>query len=115
MAAVCSSTAPRLPTLLPVPGAAKYTAHALPHLLAGCADRDANVRQCAVYGLGVLAQLHPHAFAPHVPPRCAPSSPSSPPPTPGARAPVCRRGPPPCALCGRRRGRGRGLGRLHVV
>ena len=48
-------------------GAAKYTAHALPHLLAGCADRDANVRQCSVYGLGVLAQLRPQAFAPHLP------------------------------------------------
>ena len=25
------------------------------------------MRQCAVYGVGVLAQLHSHAFAPHVP------------------------------------------------
>ena len=52
-------------------GAAKYTAHVLPHLLAGCADRDGNVRQCSVYGLGVLAALRPQAFAPHLPARAA--------------------------------------------
>jgi hypothetical protein len=28
----------------------------LPVLLQGCADRDAAVRQCAVYGLGCAAQ-----------------------------------------------------------
>jgi hypothetical protein len=46
-------------------GAAKYLGPAVPRLLAGCAERDANVRQCAVYGLGVAASLHAQAFAPH--------------------------------------------------
>ena len=48
-------------------GAAKYMEHALPHLLGGCKDRDANVRQCSVYGLGICAALHGQRFAPHVP------------------------------------------------
>ena len=46
-------------------GAAKYLGAAVPRLLAGCGDRDANVRQCAVYGLGIAASLHAQAFAPH--------------------------------------------------
>lgn len=37
-------------------GSAKYAPQVLPLLLAGCADRDANVRQCCVYGLGCAAQ-----------------------------------------------------------
>ena len=37
-------------------GGAKYAGQVLPLLLAGCADRDANVRQCSVYGLGCAAQ-----------------------------------------------------------
>lgn len=48
-------------------GAAKYLSYALPHLLEGCKDKDANVRQCSVYGLGVLAQMHQEAFRPSVP------------------------------------------------
>ena len=35
---------------------------AVPQLLAGCKDKDHNVRQCSVYGLGILAQQHHEAF-----------------------------------------------------
>lgn len=31
-------------------------------LVQGCRDPDANLRQCSVYGLGVLAQHRPQAF-----------------------------------------------------
>lgn len=48
-------------------GAAKYLSYSLPHLLEGCKDRDANVRQCSVYGLGILAAQHQEAFCPSVP------------------------------------------------
>ena len=37
-------------------GGAKYAPSVLPLLLTGCADRDSNVRQCSVYGLGCAAQ-----------------------------------------------------------
>lgn len=37
-------------------GSAKYAPQVLPLLLSGCADRDTNVRQCCVYGLGCAAQ-----------------------------------------------------------
>jgi hypothetical protein len=47
-----------------IAGAAKYLAHAIPKLLEGCKDRDANVRQCSVYGLGIVAQMHQDAFRP---------------------------------------------------
>ncbi|KAL4452685.1 hypothetical protein ABPG75_008347 [Micractinium tetrahymenae] len=46
-------------------GAAKYAGQVLPLLLSGCADRDANVRQCSVYGLGCAAQHRGEGFAPH--------------------------------------------------
>lgn len=48
-------------------GAAKYLSYALPHLLEGCKDKDANVRQCSVYGLGIMAAMHQEAFRPNVP------------------------------------------------
>ncbi|CAL5227386.1 g10339 [Coccomyxa viridis] len=43
-------------------GSAKYISDAVPQLLAGCKDKDHNVRQCSVYGLGILAQQHHEAF-----------------------------------------------------
>lgn len=43
-------------------GSAKYMSDAVPQLLAGCKDKDHNVRQCSVYGLGILAQQHHEAF-----------------------------------------------------
>ena len=43
-------------------GAAKYMNDAVPQLIAGCKDKDHNVRQCSVYGLGILAQQHHKAF-----------------------------------------------------
>ncbi|PSC74524.1 ARM repeat-containing [Micractinium conductrix] len=46
-------------------GAAKYAPLVLPLLLSGCADRDVNVRQCSVYGLGCAAQHRGEGFAPH--------------------------------------------------
>lgn len=36
--------------------------HLVEVLLQGCRDSDANLRQCSVYGLGVLAQHRPEAF-----------------------------------------------------
>ena len=35
---------------------------ALPILLAACSNPDADLRQCAVYGLGILAQHRSAAF-----------------------------------------------------
>ncbi|KAI7835878.1 hypothetical protein COHA_010225 [Chlorella ohadii] len=46
-------------------GGAKYAPQVLPLLLQGCADRDTNVRQCSVYGLGCAAQHRSEGFAPH--------------------------------------------------
>lgn len=38
--------------------------HAIPVMLSSCTADDANLRQCAVYGLGVVAQHRPEAFRP---------------------------------------------------
>ncbi|KAL4855412.1 Importin-5 [Chlorella vulgaris] len=46
-------------------GGEKYAAQVLPILLQGCGDRDANVRQCSVYGLGCAAQHRSQGFQPH--------------------------------------------------
>ena len=46
------------------PGSAQYVGQAVPVLLDGCRDRNANVRQCSVYGLGVLAEHRPEHFRP---------------------------------------------------
>lgn len=43
-------------------GSQKYMGHLVEVLLQGCKDCDANLRQCSVYGLGVLAQHRPEAF-----------------------------------------------------
>ena len=51
---------PDIPRMLA--GSAKYMSDAVPQLIAGCKDRDHNVRQCSVYGLGILAQQHHEAF-----------------------------------------------------
>jgi hypothetical protein len=48
-------------------GAAKYGPQVMPLLLAGCGDRDANIRQCCVYGLGQAAEHRPDAFRPNAP------------------------------------------------
>eukprot|EP00884_Botryococcus_braunii_P020479 jgi/Botrbrau1/7114/Bobra.0165s0131.1 len=40
----------------------KYMGHLVEVLVQGCRDPDANLRQCSVYGLGVLAQHRPEAF-----------------------------------------------------
>jgi hypothetical protein len=46
-------------------GAAKFMPQVMPLLLAGAADRDAVIRQCAVYGLGQAAQHRGQGFRPH--------------------------------------------------
>ena len=51
---------PDIPRMLA--GSAKYMNDAVPQLIAGCKDKDHNVRQCSVYGLGILAQQHHEAF-----------------------------------------------------
>jgi importin-5 len=43
-------------------GSQKYMGHLVEVLVQGCRDPDANLRQCSVYGLGVLAQHRPEAF-----------------------------------------------------
>ena len=43
-------------------GSAKYMNDAVPQLIAGCKAKDHHVRQCSVYGLGILAQQHHEAF-----------------------------------------------------
>ena len=43
-------------------GAQRYVGQAIPVLMAGCRDGDANVRQCSAYGMGILAHHHPAAF-----------------------------------------------------
>ena len=43
-------------------GARQWLPHATPVLLSACSSPDANLRQCAVYGLGVIAQHRPEAF-----------------------------------------------------
>ncbi|KAK9821719.1 hypothetical protein WJX81_003315 [Elliptochloris bilobata] len=45
-------------------GSVQYMSQAVPVLLEGCRDRNANVRQCSVYGLGVLAEHRPEHFRP---------------------------------------------------
>ncbi|KAK9810031.1 hypothetical protein WJX72_003666 [[Myrmecia] bisecta] len=40
----------------------KYMQQILPVLLGACRERDPNLRQCAVYGVGVLAEHRPDAF-----------------------------------------------------
>lgn len=49
-------------------GAAKYMPQVLPMLLEGAADRDPNIRQCCVYGLGQAAQHRTDGLRPHAPP-----------------------------------------------
>jgi len=48
-------------------GAAKYMPQVLPLLLEGAAGRDANIRQCCVYGLGQAAHHRSNGFRPHAP------------------------------------------------
>ena len=43
-------------------GSQKYMSQALPILLAACTNQDADLRQCAVYGLGILAQHRSAAY-----------------------------------------------------
>lgn len=43
-------------------GSAKYMVQVLPVLLEASKNRDPNLRQCAVYGLGVLAEHRPEGF-----------------------------------------------------
>ena len=50
--------------LVPVAGAQKVLPYAIPIMLSSCASDDPNLRQCAVYGLGVIAQHRPEAFRP---------------------------------------------------
>lgn len=45
----------------------RYLESFLPHVLRCCGHKDADVRQAAVYGLGVVAQHGGDAVAPHVP------------------------------------------------
>jgi hypothetical protein len=46
-------------------GAAKYMPTVMPMLLAGASDKDANIRQCCVYGLGQAAQHRGDGFRQH--------------------------------------------------
>uniref|UniRef100_A0A7R9V0M6 TOG domain-containing protein n=1 Tax=Chlamydomonas euryale TaxID=1486919 RepID=A0A7R9V0M6_9CHLO len=46
-------------------GRAKYAAQVVPMLLESCAAADADLRQCSVYGLGVLASKSPELFRPY--------------------------------------------------
>lgn len=52
-------------------GTVKFAGHIMPLLLSGLSDRDANIRQCCVYGLGQAAQKRPDAFRPHAAPAVA--------------------------------------------
>lgn len=45
-------------------GRHKYTATIMPILLRSCADRHADLRQCATYGVGVIASKSPDLFKP---------------------------------------------------
>lgn len=45
-------------------GAQQWLHQAIPFMLQGCQSPDANLRQCAVYGLGMIAQHRPEAFRP---------------------------------------------------
>ncbi len=56
----CEST----PAILGPAGSVQYVSQAVPVLLEGCRDGNANVRQCSVYGLGVLAEHRPEHFRP---------------------------------------------------
>ncbi|KAL6776649.1 IPB2 [Auxenochlorella protothecoides x Auxenochlorella symbiontica] len=48
-------------------GAARHAPSIMPLLLAGAGDRDADIRQCSAYGLGVAAARRPEAFRPVAP------------------------------------------------
>ncbi|KAL6755245.1 armadillo-type protein [Haematococcus lacustris] len=48
-------------------GRAKYFQQVLPVLMEATTDEHADLRQCAVYGLGILAAKAPEAFRPFVP------------------------------------------------
>lgn len=43
-------------------GSQKYMSQVLPVLLDASKNRDPNLRQCAVFGLGVLAEHRPEGF-----------------------------------------------------
>lgn len=45
---------------------AKYMDQVVPMLQAACSSPNADVRQCSVYGLGVLAARSPEGFGKHV-------------------------------------------------
>ena len=45
-------------------GAQRWLPHAIPIMLTACSSDDANLKQCAVYGLGIIAQHRPEAFRP---------------------------------------------------
>ena len=45
-------------------GSAKYMLQMLPVLLEACKSRDAALRQCAAFGVGILAQHRPDGFRP---------------------------------------------------
>lgn len=45
-------------------GRAKYSQQVVPLLLEACGAQDADLRQCSVYGLGVLASKSPELFKP---------------------------------------------------
>ncbi len=44
-----------------------YLHEFLPFLIEGASNEDASLRQCSVYGLGVVASKYPEAFQPHIP------------------------------------------------
>ena len=60
---IASTPVPPSRMLAPA-GSAQYVGQAVPVLLEGCRDGNANVRQCSVYGLGVLAEHRPEHFRP---------------------------------------------------
>lgn len=61
----CQREAEKLnPVFMGPAGSAQYVSQAVPVLLEGCRDGNANVRQCSVYGLGVLAEHRPEHFRP---------------------------------------------------